>query len=123
MRIAQFIGLPLGDVKLVFCEVGVGHHFEAHVIETLKGSHAGSAYGNGLTVVVEEFGDGLTSHADVFGVHLMTFHLLALDRLERTSTHMESEFLAINTVGIESSQHLRREVQTSRWGSHTTLDL
>ena len=109
-------------MQLVFSEIRVSHEFQTHVVQTLEGAHTGGADGNSLTVVVEEFGDGLSSHADVFSMHLMPLHLLALDWLERTSTHMEGEFLALYTMSIEIGQYLWREVQTCRWGCHTTFN-
>ena len=117
------IRLPLGDVELVFCEVRIGEDFEAHIVEAFEGAHTGGTDGNRLTIVIEEFGDGLTTHADVFRVHLVTLHLLTLDGLERTSSHVEGQLFALDTVSIQISQHLWGEMKAGRWSSHTAFDL
>ena len=117
------IRLPLGDVELVFGEVRIGEDFEAHIVEAFKGAHTGGTDGNSLTIVVEEFGDGLTTHTDVFRVHLVALHLLTLDGLERTGSHVEGQLFALDAVSIQISQHLWGEVKASRWGCHTAFDL
>ena len=117
------IRLPLGDVELVFGEVRIGEDFEAHIVEAFEGAHTGGTDGNRLTIVIEEFGDGLTTHADIFGVHLMAFHLLTLDGLECAGTHVEGQLFALDAVSIQIGQYLRGEVKASRWSSHTSFDL
>ena len=123
MRNVQLIGFPLGDVELVFVEVGVSHHLEAHVVKTLQRPHTGSTDSNTLAAMIEKLGDGLAAHTDIFGVHLVALHLLTLDGLEGASTHMEGEFLTLDTVGVKIGQHLRREVKSGRRSRHATLDL
>ena len=106
----------------VFSEVGIGDDLQAHVIKALEGADTGSAYGNSPATVVKQLCDGLTPHADKLGMHLVAFHLIALDRLERASPHVESQFLTIYAMSVESGQDLRRKVQASRRSSHTALD-
>ena len=69
-------------------DIGLRQHLEAHIIEALQGAHAGGTNGNSLAIVGQQFFEGLTAHADIFGVHLVTFNLFALNRLKRTCTHM-----------------------------------
>lgn len=113
----------MGYMQLVFCKVRMPDDPDTQIIEALKRTHARGTNGNGLAVVAQQLGDGLAAHTDILRVHLMPLHLLALHRLERAGSHMKSQLLALNTMGIEVGQYLGRKVKTGRGSSHTTLNL
>ena len=48
---------------------------------------------------------------------------VALHRLERAGTHVQRQFLTLDTMGIESFQDTVGEVQSGSRSSHTALDL
>ena len=110
-------------MELLLGEVGVLHDLEAHVIEALEGADTGGADGDGLPAMLDEFADGVATHADVFGMHLVTFDFLALDGLESAGTDVQRQFLALYTVGIEIGEHLGGEMESCRGSGHRTLDL
>ena len=95
------VGLPLGDVKLIFGEVGVAKNLQAHIVETFQRTDTRGADGNGLSLMANQFGDGLAAHADILGMHLMAFYLLALHRLERTGSYMQREFFTVAAMRID----------------------
>ena len=88
-------------MQLVFVERRVAHHFQSHIVETLQGADTRGADGDGTALMIDELLDGVATHANVFGMHLMTFDLLALHRLEGAGTDMKGEFFALDTMGIE----------------------
>ena len=117
------VGLPLVHMQLLFGEFGIAAELAAHVVEALEGAHAGGAHGNGTGLMGKQLGNGLAAHADVFGVHLVTLYLLALDGLERAGAHMERDLLAVDAAAVDGLQHLGGEMQSGRWCGHRTLHL
>ena len=117
------VRLPLGDVELVFGEVGVAEHLQTHIVEALQGADTRGADGNGLSLVTDQFGDGLTAHTDILGMHLMTLDFLALHGLKRACADVQRQFLTVDAVGINRLKHLRCEMQTGCRCRHTALNL
>ena len=95
------VGLPLVHMQLLFGEFGIAAELAAHVVEALEGAHAGGAHGNGTGLMGQQLGNGVAAHADVFGVHLVALYLLALDRLERSGTHVERDLLAVDAAAVD----------------------
>ena len=73
--------------------------------------------------MLDQFLNSLPAHTDILGMHLVTFNLFTLYRLESTGTHVKSQFLPFYPMGVKIRQHLRREMQPGCWSGNTTLDL
>ena len=117
------VRLPLRDMELIFWEVRLFLYLHSHVVKALKGANASGTDSNRMAIVSKKFGNGLTVHTNVFGMHLMPLHLLAFNGFKRTCTDVECQFLTIDTMCIKFSQHLRSEMETSRGSSHTAFNL
>jgi len=96
-----FVGLPLADMQGGLVDIGVAQGLQTHIIEALKGAHAGGTHGDSLTVVVEQFLQGLPSHGHILCVHGMSSNIGALHRTEGAGSDMESELFTVNTVVID----------------------
>ena len=66
---------------------------------------------------------GMTPDSHILRVHLMLSDGVALHRLEGSGTHVQRQFLTLDTMGIESFQDTVGEVQSGSRSSHTALDL
>ena len=117
------IWFPLQHVELLLAKVRRPHHLQSHIIETLKGSDTGRTHCNGTAIMSNQFLNSLPAYTDILGMHLVTFNLFTLYRLESTGTHVKSQFLPFYPMGVKIRQHLRREMQSCCWSGNTTLDL
>ena len=110
-------------MQLLFADVWVLHHLQAHVVKTLQGAHTGGTNGNDLAVVSQQSLQRMTAHGDIFCMHGVFADGIALDRFECSRTHVQRHFLTLNATSINVLQYTLREVKPSGRSSHTTLNL
>ena len=116
------IRFPLGHMKLFFAEVGTGDEFGTHIIEALQRAHTRRAHRDSFSIMGDEPFQGAPTHTDKFGVHRVAFYLLALHGLEGAGPHMQRQFLALQSVGIQVGQHPVGEMESGGGRRHTALD-
>ena len=119
----QLVWIPLVYMQILLACLRMLDEMYSHIVETLDGAHTGGSHGNNLTLVLDELFKTATVNHDIFGVHLMTFYLKTLHWLEGSRSYMKGHLLTVDAMRIQVLEHRIGEMQTSCWGSHTTLDL
>ena len=119
----QVVGLPLVDVEILLLCVRIHGQFHTHVVEALQRAHARRAHRRGMASVGQELLKRLASDGDILRVHRVALYIFRLHGLERSRSHMERHFLAVDAVGINVGEHLLREVEPRRRCCHRTLYL
>ena len=88
LAIRLLIRLPLVYVQLLFLDIGITHHLQAHIIKALQRAHASGSHGNSTTAMSQQALDSMTAHSNILGMHCVLANGLALHGLERTGTYM-----------------------------------
>ena len=70
-----------------------------------------------------QMGDGLPAYGDKLRVHLVPLDRLALDWLEGAGSDMEGHLLSTDSLFVDRSQHLRREMEAGGGRRYRSLDL
>ncbi len=96
--VGSFVRYPLRYVE-VFC-IGIVRHHLAQIIETLQCSDARGAYGDGSSLMLQEFLYGSSSYGDMFRVHVVVAYLLALYGLECSGAYVQGHLFPVDTLGI-----------------------
>ena len=117
------VWVPLVHVQLLLACLRMLDEMHSHIIETLDGAYAGGSHGDDLALVLDELFQTAAVNHDIFGVHLMTFYLKTLHRLEGSRSNMKGHLFTVDAMGIQILEHRIGEMQAGCWGSHTTLDL
>ena len=119
----QLVWIPLFYMQVLFTCLRMLDEMHAHIVETLDGAHTGGSHGDDLALVLDELLQTATMNHDIFGMHLMTFYLKTLHRLEGSRSYMKGYLFTVDAMRIQVLEHRIGEMQTGCWGSHTTLDL
>ena len=104
----------------IFCTL-LGEN--AHIVETFKSAHACRTHSDGFATMCYEFLDGLTSHSNVFGVHIVITNFFTFHRFEGACTYMESKFFTVNASLIKGIQNTFSEMKSCGGSCHGALDL
>ena len=119
----QLVWIPLLYMQILLACLRMLDEMHTHIVETLDGAHTGGSHGDDLALVLNELFQAATMNHDIFGMHLMTFYLQTLHRLEGSRSYMKGNLFTVDAMRIQVLEHRIGEMKTGCWGSHTTLYL
>ena len=115
--IILFVWLPLSDVQFLFRSVRMIGQCDPYMIQAFERAHGSGAYGNGATVMVDQFLDCIPVDGYIFRVHLVSFNFLAFHRLKSSCPYVQCQFLKVYAFFLQCFQYSRGEMQScSRCG-------
>ena len=93
---------------------------DPYMIQAFERAHGSGAYGNGATVMVDQFLDCIPVDGYIFRVHLVSFNFLAFHRLKSSCPYVQCQFLKVYAFFLQCFQYSRGEMQSgSRCGYRT----
>ena len=95
------IWFPLLYMKTVFRYFVTTAKMYSYIIETFQRADTRCTYSYGCGTMTKKIFKSRTVYRYIFRMHVMTFYLIALYRLESSGTHMQRYLIALNSTVVQ----------------------